>query len=170
MSEPPTVALEPLVPVDQPAFRALADAYWQEIMPTADVVADPERRSAYFAAHWSRPDLQVFWAMAGAERVGFVAVTLDAAARTAFVEDFYVRADRRRQGYGAATVRALSAWLDRAGIVQVDLNVRRDTPRALQFWEAQGFRIASFRLRQYRDPATGTGFVGALSSDFAPPS
>jgi len=49
----------------------------------------------------------------------------------------------------------------------IELNVRRDTPQALAFWESQGFRIASYRLHQYRDPKTGTSYIGALSSDFA---
>jgi ribosomal protein S18 acetylase RimI-like enzyme len=49
----------------------------------------------------------------------------------------------------------------------VDLSVRRDTPQALAFWEALGFRIASYHLRQYRDPAAHQSFMGALSSDLA---
>ena len=52
------------------------------------------------------------------------------------------------------------------GIRQLDLNVRRDNPNALSFWEAQGFGIAGYRLRMYRDPETGTAYKGVLSSDF----
>jgi hypothetical protein len=37
----------------------------------------------------------------------------------------------------------------------------------LALWEAQGFRIAHYLLRQYRDPQTGELFIGTLSSDFA---
>lgn len=49
-------------------------------------------------------------------------------------------------------------------IEQID-HVRRDTPAALAFWQAQGFGIASYRLRQYRDPQRGVACRGALSSD-----
>jgi ribosomal protein S18 acetylase RimI-like enzyme len=48
-----------------------------------------------------------------------------------------------------------------------ELTLRRDNPQALAFWEAQGFRIAHYLLRQYRDLQTGELFIGALSSDFA---
>lgn len=44
--------------------------------------------------------------------------------------------------------------------------MRRDTPEALAFWEAQGFGIAGYRMRMYRDPKTGKAFKGVLSSDF----
>jgi ribosomal protein S18 acetylase RimI-like enzyme len=63
-------------------------------------------------------------------------------------------------------VQALYAQLDPLGITQVDLNMRRDTPQALAFWQAVGFRIGSYRLRQYRDPVTHQSFIGALLSDF----
>ena len=61
-------------------------------------------------------------------------------------------------------------WLlskcDDLGIEQIDLNVRRDNPDALAFWQAQGFGIAGYRLRQLRDPATRSAFKEVLSSDF----
>jgi ribosomal protein S18 acetylase RimI-like enzyme len=66
---------------------------------------------------------------------------------------------------------AMAAWLfshlDDLGVEQIDLDVRRDNPLALAFWQAQGFGIAGYRLRQYRDPESGMAFEGALSSDFA---
>ncbi len=52
-------------------------------------------------------------------------------------------------------------------IETVKLTVLRTNPQALAFWEAQGFRIAHYLMRQYRDPQSGQLFVGALSSDFA---
>jgi len=56
-------------------------------------------------------------------------------------------------------------------VERVDLDVRRDNPQALAFWQAQGFGIAAYRMRIYRDPDSGTvrssaaAYVGALSSD-----
>ncbi len=154
---------------EREAFRAVAESYWQELMPHADAVADPVRRDAYFASQFAfegdsrRPQ----WAVEGGERVGFVSASVDRAAHTAFIEDFYILPAVRRKGHGRAAVLTLYAQLDALGVTQVDLSVRRDTPQALAFWEAQGFRIASYRLRQYRDPVAHRRRSGALSSDFA---
>jgi ribosomal protein S18 acetylase RimI-like enzyme len=63
-------------------------------------------------------------------------------------------------------IKAVFTELDQLGVELIELNVRRDSPQALAFWEAQGFRIALHRLRQFRDPKRGTSYIGALSSDF----
>lgn len=149
-------------------FRRLVEAYWQEVMPQSDVVQNPERREAYFREcfTWAGGNRQPYWAVTDGRRVGFVVYTVDAAKHSADIHDFYVVPEARRQGYGAAMVQAAYAQLDRHGVKLVELNVRRDNPQALAFWEAQGFRIALHRLRQYRDPKTGTSYLGALSSDF----
>lgn len=99
--------------------------------------------------------------------MGFVAYAVDEARKSASINDFYVVPEARRRGYGAAMVQAVYAQLDQLGVELVELNVRRDNPQALAFWEAQGFRIALYRLRQYRDPKTGKAYIGTLSSDFA---
>ena len=91
---------------------------------------------------------------------------MDAAKQSASIDDFYVVPDARRRGYGTAIVQAVYAQLDTHGVTLVELNVRRDNPQSLAFWEAQGFRIALYRMRQYRDPKSGTSYIGALSSDF----
>ena len=156
---------------EKDAFRAVVETYWQELMPRADVVVDVIRRDACFASQFAfegdsrRPQ----WAIENQERVGFVSISIDHAARTAFIEDFYIFPTMRRRGYGRAAVQTLYTQLDALEINQIDLSVRRDTPQALAFWEVLGFRIASYRLRQYRDPAAHQSFVGELSSDFAAP-
>tara|TARA_Y100000588_G_scaffold15629_1_gene16677 strand:- start:2107 stop:2364 length:258 start_codon:yes stop_codon:yes gene_type:complete len=65
-------------------------------------------------------------------------------------------------------------WCDRRrrlptslGVERIDLDVRRDNPKVLNFWETQDFVIGHYELSQYRDPEKGIGFRGALSSDFA---
>ena len=57
--------------------------------------------------------------------------------------------------------------MDGLGIERIDLNVRRDNPSALKFWESQDFMIGHHELTQYRDPHKRIGIRGALSSDFA---
>lgn len=158
----------PLQPDDSAGFRDMVLAYWHELMPKAGVLKDAASREAYFRKEFG-PDgtnKALFWAVQEGRRAGFVHFTLYEDEKRAYVEDFYVLPEVRRQGCGTAIVRWLLAYLDGHGIEQIDLNVRRDNPNALAFWQAQGFGIAGYRLRQYRDPGTGTAFKGALSSDF----
>jgi len=154
---------------DSGDFRRIVEAYWQEVMPQSDVVNNPDRQEAYFRACFpgAGGHRQPYWAIADGRRVGFVAYTVDAAQHSASIDDFYVVPNACRRGYGTAMVQALYAQLDTHGVECIDLHVRRDNPHAFAFWEAQGFRIALYRMRQYRDPKTGTSYIGALSSDFA---
>ena len=98
--------------------------------------------------------------------MGFFAYDLSEDSKSVFIGNFYVVPRERRKGYGTAMVRWLFAHLDGLGVERIDLHVRRDNPGALACWEAQGFGIAGYRMRQYRDPERGTAYVGALSSDF----
>lgn len=161
--------LKPVQESEKGDFLLIVEGYWQEVMPQAEVVVDPVKRAAYFASHfvWEGGSRRPQWVVESETRVGFLSVSIDPAAKTAFIEDFYILPSARHKGYGRAAMQALYAQLDTQGITQVDLNVRRDTPQALAFWQALGFRIASYRLRQYRDPLAHQSFIGALSSDFA---
>lgn len=161
------IELTPVQPSEQADLRRMAEAYWEELMPKATVLQDSASRDRYFADsfRWDGEQDRPYWALRTGERVGFV--TFSRNGESAYIDDFYVLPGARRQGLGRAIVQALAAFFDRDGVTLIELSVRRDNPRALAFWEAMGFRIASYRLRQYRDPATGTGFVGGLSSDFA---
>jgi ribosomal protein S18 acetylase RimI-like enzyme len=168
MQESTQVSLERVAPEDIAEFQEMAEVYWQELMPHAPVIKDREQRKAYFAKRftWDSGNRHPFWAKSDGRKIGFISFEISVANKSASVEDFYVALPERRKGYGSATVCALYAHLDKLGIELIELNVRRDNPNALSFWEAQGFRVASYGLRQYRDPKTGTGFIGALSSDF----
>lgn len=160
------IELTPVQPADQDDLRHMAESYWAELMPKAAVLKDRSSRDRYFADsfRWEGEQDRPYWALRPGERVGFV--TLSRSGQSAYIDDFYIIPSARRQGLGRKVLQALMARFDREGVTLVELSVRRDNPRALAFWEAMGFRIASYRLRQYRDPATGTAFVGGLSSDF----
>jgi ribosomal protein S18 acetylase RimI-like enzyme len=168
ITEPMMITLHPIPSPDTPPFRQMLAAYWREVMPHADVVQTPTRREAYLTERfaWTGDSHHPHWAWAGEDPVGFVSFALDASRKQAVIEDFYIAETKRRRGYGAATVQALCRHLDSLGIERIDLNVRRDNPAALAFWQAQGFGLALYCLRMYRDPENGTAFVGALSSDF----
>ena len=104
------------------------------------------------------------WALVDKQPIGFVSFEIED--QTAYVHDFYIATEHRRKGYGSEMTGWLFEYFDEMGIRQLDLNVRRDNPNALSFWEAQGFGIAGYRLRMYRDPETGMPYKGVLSSDF----
>ncbi|MCP4416969.1 MAG: GNAT family N-acetyltransferase [Chloroflexi bacterium] len=161
--------LEKVKLTDIPDFRQMAEIYWQELMPHSDIVQSSEKQEIYFqdCSSWDGGNSHPFWAVAQGRRVGFVAYDVDEGKKTAVINDFYLIPEVRRQGHGSAMVKAIYAQFDALEVELVELNVRRDTPQALAFWEAQGFRIASYRLRQFRDSKTGTSYIGALSSDFA---
>jgi ribosomal protein S18 acetylase RimI-like enzyme len=141
-------------------FREMVAAYWRELMPKSDVFNDPERWEACFREQFGEP----YWMVEDGEPVGLVAFQVSD--RQARVNDFYIVPERRRLGYGTVLVKWLCAHLDSLGLERIDLDVRRDNPGALAFWEAQGFGLAGYRLRMYRNPERGTAFVGVLSSDF----
>jgi len=149
-------------------LRQIVVAYWQEVMPQSEMMQNPARQEAYFLERFLSIDdnLHLYWAVVAGQKVGFVAYTVDDVKKSASINDFFVVPEVRRCGYGTAMVQAVYEQLDRLGVELVELNVRRDNPQALAFWEAQGFRIALYRLRQYRDPKRGQSYIGALSSDF----
>ena len=97
--------------------------------------------------------------------MGFFAYDLSEDSKSVFIGNFYVVPRERRKGHGTAMVQWLFSHLDGLGVERIDLHVRRDNPGALAFWQAQGFGVADYRMRQYRDPERGTAYVGALSSD-----
>lgn len=152
-----------------PQLRLMVEEYWQELMPKADVLTVERDRNAYFRDRFSSPPdtWSLFWAaLPDGRKVGFVNVEIDKARKLAVVQDFYIVPQARRSGNGSAAVAALMDLLDACRVERIDLNVRRDNPVALAFWEAQGFRVALHRMRMYRDPDRRVAFVGALSSDF----
>ena len=153
---------------DLPHFKSMAEAYWQELMPQALVLQDPERREAHFQDNfaWDDGNRHPHWALVNNRPIGFMSFEVYEETKRAVVDDFYVDPQYRRKGYGSAMVKWLFSHLDNRGIEQIDLNVRRDNPKALAFWQAQGFGIAGYRLRQLRDPRSRTAFKEVLSSDF----
>jgi GNAT superfamily N-acetyltransferase len=103
-------------------FRRIVDAYWQELMPHSAVVHNPARREAYFQEcfTWAGGNRHPHWAVAEGHRVGFLTYTVDEAKKSASIDDFYVMPEARRQGYGAAMVRAIYAQFDQRGIELVN--------------------------------------------------
>ena len=155
-----------IIPADQNRFRPLVEAYWLEILPHADTVCTSDSRDSYFADRFplSSTEPRVFWGLSEGSPVGFISFSISGT--RAEINDFYVVPAKRRRGIGTFLVKSTIEITDSLGIDRIDLNVRRDNPEALKFWEAQGFMIGHYELIQYRDPKKRVGFLGALSSDF----
>lgn len=162
------LSIEKVKSTEVQRFRSMAEAYWQELMPKADVVRVPVQREIYFQEQfaWDGGNNHPHWAIADNRRIGLMAFEVSDDQKRAKVNNFYVIPEKRRQGYGTSMVQWLLSYFDELGVERIDLDVRRDNPGALAFWDSRGFGIAGYRLRQYRDPQSGTAFVGALSSDF----
>ena len=160
------INFERVIPADQNRFRPLVEAYWLEIMPHADTVCTPDSRDSYFADRFplSSTETRIFWGLSEGSPVGFISFSISGI--RAEIKDFYVVPARRRRGIGTFLVKSAIEITDSLGIDRIDLNVRRDNPEALKFWEAQGFMIGHYELIQYRDPEKRVGYLGALSSDF----
>jgi ribosomal protein S18 acetylase RimI-like enzyme len=150
-------------------FRQIVDAYWHKLMPHNDVVKNSEGLEAYCREcfTWAGGNRHPYWAVAERCRGGFVAYAVDEARKSASINDIYGVPEGRRLGYGVAMVQAVYTQLDQLGVEVAEFKVRRDNPQALAFWEAQGFRIVLYRVRQCRDPKTGEAYIGAMSSGFA---
>jgi ribosomal protein S18 acetylase RimI-like enzyme len=140
---------------EREALAAMAQRYWEGLMPHAPVVRDPLLRQQYFDERFrfGEPDRSLWWAVVEGNRIGFANVTLreGVGERWAEVADFYVEPAWRRQGHGRAFVRAILDWLKAQGITRADLHVRKDNPGALAFWQRVGFELALYRLRTYLD-------------------
>jgi ribosomal protein S18 acetylase RimI-like enzyme len=153
---------------DIKTFKWLVEEYWRELMPKATAMQTPETFDAQFQNTFEdkRDDCLLHIAFEGDQPVGLFLFQIASDQHQAAILEFYVRPQNRRKGVGSAMVHWLLSKCDDLGIEQIDLNVRRDNPDALAFWQAQGFGIAGYRLRQLRDPATRSAFKEVLSSDF----
>ena len=162
----PPMTIEPVPIAARGQFRALAEAYWREVMPQASVCQSQKACDAFCEEifTWAGGNRHPHWALIEGQPIGFVSFEIEGG--RARVHDFYISSEHRRRGYGAKIVDWLFAHFDEKGIRQLDLNVRRDNPNALSFWMAQGFGIAGYGMRMYRNPETHAAYKGVLSSDF----
>ena len=161
--------IECIAATDINKFRNLVEEYWSELMPQASTMGNPEAFDAQFQSTFKTNSTNSFFHIAFEEDqpAGLFLYQIDDSRHQATISEFYVRPQCRRRGIGGAMVHCMLERFDDSGIEQIDLNVRRDNPDALAFWQAQGFGIALYRLRQLRDPIKRIALEGVLSSDFS---
>lgn len=110
------------------------------------------------AAQWSQTAYERLGQAGGqawvAEGAGLVAafMVVRAVAGEMEILNLAVQPDARRQGVGAALLRAALFWAARDGVSRVFLELRRSNVVAARFYEAQGFKPFGVRPAYYRDP------------------
>jgi ribosomal protein S18 acetylase RimI-like enzyme len=138
----------PVTRAKSSAFRTMLVDYWRDLVPEADflgdaVLAEAEYRDRY---RWSGESLNPFWAMIDERIVGFLMFRLHDDGRGAYLHDFYIVPEHRRQGYGTALFRTLRMHLAGLGIEEIEMQVLVDRPDSLAFWRDQGLRLQAYRL------------------------
>lgn len=126
-------------PADLPAMLDLWVAAWQVTMPDIDFAA----RRDWFAERlegFSRAGVAILCAVDAAAVVGLV--TIDS--RTRYLDQLAVTPTAFGQGIAGKLLEAAKRVSPRA----IELLVNQDNPRAIRFYEREGFTLG--------EPATGT--------------
>jgi ribosomal protein S18 acetylase RimI-like enzyme len=132
----------------------MVDQYLRQIRPTGDHFAnDPHARSKYFDDEfWNEiADRFLWWAKLDDVVIGFAKVELVADPvweKLGYIDDFYIAPPFRRQGHGRAFAAMIYDWFAQKGIKYMRLYVRVDNPKALVFWEKEGFETVRYQMRK----------------------
>ncbi|WP_395023379.1 GNAT family N-acetyltransferase [Dongia sp.] len=78
--------------------------------------------------------------------IGYLWFKPDAAARSAFINDFEILPSHRGKGLGKQAMALLAAELKRQGFEQIKLRVAEDNARARHVYEATGFRVTGINM------------------------
>ena len=153
------ININPIDNVNNTIFRQMIFAYWNELMPKAQVLQTQEKREEYFKSEFASG--VVFGAWADVKLVGYIHLQVNDDVGS--LDGIYIIPEARRQGNGTRLMNWAFAYFDQLGIGQIDIYVRRDNPKAKAFYEALGFGVAGYRMRLYRE--NGQILPGVLSSD-----
>jgi ribosomal protein S18 acetylase RimI-like enzyme len=142
-----------IVPVtieEERQFRQMVMEYWQFVIPGSFTLSDPIQAEAEFQERyqWSGGNNNPHWIKVDDRSVGFLMMRIYDDGVTAYIHDFYLTPNARRQGYGTELYSILREQLKDQGVKQVYLSVQADNPAALDFWKKQGFRVIYHRLAQ----------------------
>jgi ribosomal protein S18 acetylase RimI-like enzyme len=140
-----------IVPVNRSealAFREMLVDYWRDLVPEAAFLGDPILAEAIFERRyrWSGSSNKPYWAINNGRRVGFLMYRIYKDGITAYIHDFFVIPDSRRQGIGTAIFSQLCSHLFKTGVRNLELGVLAHKTGAYSFWERQGFELESYRL------------------------
>lgn len=154
MSEPgKDMTIVPVRRDEKLTFREMLVDYWRDLVPDAPFLADPIRAETYFRARyqWTGGSRNPFWGFDRGRRIGFFMYKLSGDSVEAYIHDFYIVLDARRQGRGARMFKILLIHLNDLGVNQINLSVLANNPDALKFWFSLGFQLTSYRLNRLTD-------------------
>ncbi|HTV83122.1 MAG TPA: tRNA (adenosine(37)-N6)-threonylcarbamoyltransferase complex dimerization subunit type 1 TsaB [Acidobacteriaceae bacterium] len=129
----------------------------EDYTPYMQQEAAGDRTSGRLCAGW------VAVAGARSEILGFAAASLvlDGEENRCELESMAVRVDARRQGTGAALLRAVMAWAVERGARRLGLEVRAGNAAAIRLYERLGLRPEGRRHGYYTDPEEDALLLGA---------
>jgi len=133
--------IRPAARDDRDSWLRMRDALW----PGTDHAGAIDR---YFAGE-AREPLQVLIAFDDGKAIGFVELSIRAYAegcetdRVAFVEGWYVDADSRGTGVGAALIRTAEAWARSQGCTEIASDTEVDNVSSAAAHRAVGFEEAA---------------------------
>lgn len=90
------------------------------------------------------------------ETIGYAVMTisyrLEYRGYYAFLDELYIRPDKRRQGIGTAALAFLNTACQTLGICQLQLEVKNDNPGAIALYEKVGFQAQNRQvlIAQYK--------------------
>jgi GNAT superfamily N-acetyltransferase len=130
------IAIVAAAPADADAIVGLVRELAQASGGTSEVDA------AYVRRYLAFPGRVVLFAVAGSERVGLLAYSLNPnlwhAADACMIEDLYIRPSWRGQGVGRALVTHVMAEAPRRGWAEVSVSTGKDNAAALSLYRGQG--------------------------------
>jgi GNAT superfamily N-acetyltransferase len=97
----------------------------------------------------------IFWLIeVDGPSIGFLVLTLGFSlefhGRTAFVDEFYMRPEFRRQGFGRKALHQMAEYCARHGIRAVQLEVEHANPRVHRLYKREGFEDRGFYILSKR--------------------
>ncbi|MGY3902346.1 GNAT family N-acetyltransferase [Aeromonas lusitana] len=164
----PIVRLIPMSEADFPAYRDyFIDDYAQDLASNHGLALADARQQAeasllqYLPRGAATPDQSLLCIVPVSDTVsdntgnevaptvgiaGYLWHSIDSAAHTTFIYDFYILPAHRGLGYGKAAMAALEAELKTMGVSQIKLRVAYDNPRARALYEELGFHITGYNM------------------------
>lgn len=160
----PIVRLIPMGEADFPAYRDyFIDDYAQDLASNHGLtLADAHQQAEaslqqYLPQGAATPGQSLLSIIPVSDNVGnavapiagYLWHSIDSAAHTTFIYDFYTLPAHRGLGYGKAAMAVLEAELKRLGVSQIKLRVAYDNPRAKALYQELGFVITGYNMAKH---------------------
>ena len=115
-------------------------SWWGDLEESPELLEDSRKTMEYYLTG-GKHDVYEF--LVDGEVVGHIAVELERRYPGVMVEDFFIRREFRRKGYGT---QALHALMEHLGEQALDLEVFCWNKRAMAFYKSFGFREISMHM------------------------